>query len=209
MYDYIPNYYEDIREARAIIDSDANSIAEINVNIDDVLAQFSVDTATWGLEIWERFVGLPSASKYTVWDSMEQQSVIFDTLELKTWDLIQRSFVASLDERRSAVKSRLRGTGTVTKDLIKSVCAAYTGGTVDIAEISNEFRVQVIFTDITGVPSNIAALESVIRDIMPAHLVVEYVYRYLQWNELDGYVWSWDTLDAKDYTWDEFSVAIQ
>ena len=209
MYDYLPNYYEDIREARAIVDRSSVSIDQLNADIRDVLAQFYVDTATWGLAIWERIVGLPSAATFSVWDTMTQRSIIFDMLEKKTWDLIERSYAASLDERRSAVKSRLRGTGTVTKDLLISVCAAYTGGTVEIVEVPSEFRVQIVFTDITGVPSNMTTLQDVIREIMPAHLLIEYVYRYLRWNELDGYVWTWDTLDAKVYTWDAFSTAIQ
>jgi uncharacterized protein YmfQ (DUF2313 family) len=209
MYDYIPNYYEDIREARAIVDSGSATIAGLNADINDVLAQFYVDTATWGLAIWERIVGLPSAATYSVWDTMAQRSVLLDTLEYKTWDLIEKSYTLSLDERRSAVKSRLRGAGTVTKTMLVSVCAAYTGGTVEIIEIPADFRVQIVFTDITGVPLNMDALEAVVRDIMPAHLVIEYVYRYLRWSELDGYAWSWDTLDAKGYTWDAFSTAIQ
>ncbi|PFP30268.1 hypothetical protein COJ96_06030 [Bacillus sp. AFS073361] len=209
MIEYLPRFYEDIREARAIIDSDSDAVSELNVAIGDVLDQFHVDRATWGLEIWERLVGLPSAAKYTIWDSMKNQSVLFDTLEFKTWDLIERSYTSSLDERRAAVKSRLRGTGTVTKDMLKSVCASYTGGTVDINEFASEYRVQIVFTDIAGVPINMDALQAVVRDIMPAHLEIEYVYRYLRWTELDGYAWSWDTLDGKSYTWDEFSEAIQ
>ena len=208
MIEYLPSYYEDIREARAIIDSDDNAISELKVAIDDVLDQFHVDKATWGLEIWERFVGLPSGAKYTVWDTMTRQSVLFDMLELKTWDLIEKSYSLTLEERRSAVKSRLRGTGPVTKDTLKSVCASYTGGTVDIIEKSSEFKVQIVFIDVAGVPSNVDALQAVVRDIMPAHLEIEYVYRYLRWNELDGYVWTWDTLDGKTYTWDELSTAI-
>jgi hypothetical protein len=172
-----------------------------------VLAQFHVDTATWGLDIWERFVGLPSNATYSVWNSLEQRSVIFDGLEWKTWDAIEHSYV-SLDDRRAAIKSRLRGTGTVTKTMLKSVCASYTGGTVDIIEDSSAFKVQIVFTDIAGVPSNMDALQAVIRDIMPAHLLIEYVYRYLRWDELDGKAMSWDTLDADAYTWDEFSTAI-
>jgi uncharacterized protein YmfQ (DUF2313 family) len=207
--EYLPRYYEDIREARAIIDSDSDAISELNVAIDDVLDQLYVDRATWGLAIWERFVGLPSAANYSLWDTMSQRSVLFDILEYKTWNLIEKSYTASLDERRAAVKSRLRGTGTVTKDMLKSVCASYTGGTVDITEIADEYRVQIVFADVAGVPSNMDALQAVVRDIMPAHLEIEYVYRYLRWTELDGYAWSWDTLDGNSYTWDEFSEAIQ
>ena len=208
MYDYVPKYYQDIREARAIIDAGSGSIDELNVAIDDVLDQFYVDTATWGLDIWERIVGLPSMATYSVWSSMEKKSVIFDLLELKTWDTIERSYGASIDDRRAAIKSRLRGTGTVTKDMLKSVCASYTGGTVDIIENSSAFTVQIVFTDIAGVPSNMDALQAVVRDIMPAHLAIEYVYRYLRWDELDGKAMSWDTLDSDAYTWDEFSTAI-
>jgi hypothetical protein len=209
MHDYLPRFYEDIREANAILDSESKAISQLTNDINDVLAQFFVDTATWGLANWERFCGFPVIANNSVWDTISKRNVSFDSIEGDSWDLLEHSFLPNIDDRRSAIKSKLRGTGTVTKELIANVCAAYTGGTVEVHEFPSEYRIQIVFTDIAGVPTNINTLQSVISEIMPAHLIVEYTYRYLHWSELDGYAWSWDSLDAKDYTWDELSTAIQ
>lgn len=208
MFDYLPKIYEDFRESRGMVESEAAEMERLNALIADILSQFYVDTATWGLTEWERICGLPIAVNYTNYDAMAQNNVHYSTLEGFTWDEIESKYVPSANERRSAVKSKLRGFGTMTHAKIAEICGAYTGGTVAVKEYPAEYRVTIEFTDTTGVPANMETLQSVLRDLMPAHLVVEYLYRYLRWNELDSYAYSWDVLDAKVYTWDEFQEAV-
>jgi hypothetical protein len=209
MADAMPSYYRDFAIVDSMINASAIQLTNADNDIQDLLDQFFVDTATWGLAIWERLCGFPDAGTHSVWDAISGRSVSFDSIEGESWNMLESQFVSNADERRSAIKSQLRGAGTVTKAMIQNVCAAYTGGTVEVNEYSAEFRVEIVFTDIAGVPSNMDTLQSILSEIIPAHLVVDYVYRYLRWNELDSYNYTWDTLDAKDYTWDEFSTAIQ
>ncbi|WP_364149028.1 putative phage tail protein [Paenibacillus sp. LPE1-1-1.1] len=104
MNDYLPRYYGDIPVATNIIDREATESAQINADAYDVLAQMYVDTATWGLARWERIFGITPD-------------------ELKP-----------IDQRRSVIKSKLRGVGTVTTASIKSVAEAYANGQVEVTE---------------------------------------------------------------------------
>ncbi|WP_241674629.1 putative phage tail protein [Paenibacillus luteus] len=104
MHDYVPRYYEDIPVATNVLDREAAELAQLNADICDVLAQMFVDTSTWGLARWERIFGI-------------------------TTDIAK-----PIDQRRSVVKSRLRGVGTVTPAMIKSIAEAYSNGTVEVTE---------------------------------------------------------------------------
>jgi len=45
---------------RSVWDAQGHEIDRLNDTLDEILEQFFVDTATWGLELWEQFLGLPS-----------------------------------------------------------------------------------------------------------------------------------------------------
>jgi Uncharacterised protein conserved in bacteria (DUF2313) len=176
MFDYMPREYEDLRESRAIIKTEAVEFETLNDKIADVLAQFFVDTATWGLAYWERICGIPTDESKPI------------------------------DQRRSVIKSKLRGIGTVTVDLIKNVAEAYSYGEVDVTEDYANYTVIVTFVGERGVPANLTDIENALREIIPAHLAINYKFTYLRWSELDSYGWTWDALDAQMLSWDEFEI---
>jgi Uncharacterised protein conserved in bacteria (DUF2313) len=149
MYDYLPSYYEDIREARAIIDAESAQFEQLHADIADVLAQFFVDTATWGLANWERICGIP----------VDESKPI--------------------DQRRSVIKSKLRGIGTVTVDLIKNVAEAYYNGEVEVTEQPSLYTVKIKFVSKLGVPPNLADIQNALREIIPAHLAIDFEFSYL------------------------------
>ncbi|OME86932.1 hypothetical protein BK120_08390 [Paenibacillus sp. FSL A5-0031] len=111
MHDYLPRYYGDIPVASNVVDRGASETAQLNAAMYDVLAQMYVDTATWGLARWERIFNLATdVSK-------------------------------PIDQRRSVIKSRARGAGTVTKALIKEVAESFQNGEVEVTEYNrNYFR---------------------------------------------------------------------
>jgi uncharacterized protein YmfQ (DUF2313 family) len=208
LFDYMPKEYEEFLESQAIVGAQAVELAKLYRSMSDILSQFYVDTATWGLAEWEKLTGLPVAPDYSNWDALPRYNVAFSTVEGTTWDEFEKEFVPDLNERRSAVVSKLRGHGTLSKSKLAEICGAYTGGDVTVHEYPSEFRIVIEFTGEAGVPANMDTLQSVLAELIPAHLSVEYTYRYLRWNELDGYAWSWDVLDSNEYTWDEFSEAV-
>ena len=149
MFDYMPREYENCRESRAIVKTEAAEFEALNDAIDDVLAQFSFDTATWGLSHWERICGIPIDESKPV------------------------------EQRRSVIKSKLRGIGTVTVALIKNVAESWYNGEVEVTEQPSLYTVKIKFVSKLGVPPNLADIENALREIIPAHLAINFEFSYL------------------------------
>lgn len=62
------------------------------------------------------------------------------------------------------------------------------------------------FVDTMGTPPNIDDMKRAIEELKPAHMAVEYKYRYLVWDDLDDKQMTWDELDAASLTWNELEV---
>lgn len=190
MLGYVPKFIQTAKAYKAVIDSQGQEFDLIRNNLEDILKQFYVETATeWGIELWEQMLGFSSSAD------------------------------KPLNQRRSRVMARLRGIGTVNVNLIKNVVESYDCGTVEVLygyltysfDVVNitELPSQTIiirFIDSRGIPSNLEDLKEAIEEIKPAHLGIEYQFRYLTWNELDAQKITWDGLDEKNLTWDEFET---
>ena len=92
----------------------------------------------------------------------------------------------TLEERRTALIARWRGSGKCDVDLIQRVCDSWKNG-----EISVGFAEGVIvltFVGAYGVPeaAELAALQDAVKHTIPCHLAVIYLYRYLLVREVDG-----------------------
>lgn len=149
LFQYLPNYYQDIREFQTLIGTENEEVEQLSVTIDEVLEQFYVDTATWGLANWERICGIPVDESKPV------------------------------EQRRSVVKSKLRGIGTVTVALIKNVAESWYNGEVEVTEQPSLYTVKIKFVSKLGVPSNLADIQNALREIIPAHLAINFEFSYL------------------------------
>lgn len=78
-----------VQEVLSAKEGEFNNIQEVQA---DILAQFKVDTATWGLTWWERSLGLPTASNPTGIVDIEQDDPIiryfgeWQTIDLRAED---------------------------------------------------------------------------------------------------------------------------
>jgi hypothetical protein len=108
-----------------------------------------------------------------------------------------------LDQRRSAVMSKLRGYGTVTISKIKNVCAAFGNGEVQITEKPSTYEFEIKFNSILGVPPNMDDLKNVIELIKPAHLGVTYVYSYNTYDQLNSKYASYNAVVTANRTYDQ------
>jgi len=106
----------------------------------------------------------------------------------------------SADTRRGKILSRLRGTGTVTKAMIRNVANSFVYGEIDIIEQPNNYTFIVKFISKKGVPPNIEDIKAAIEDIKPAHLAVEYIFTYRMWQEVKSMLSDWQA--AKSYSWE-------
>lgn len=92
----------------------------------------------------------------------------------------------TLEERRSALIARWRGSGKCDVDLIQRVCDSWRNG-----EISVGFAKGVIvltFVGAYGMPDNtaLAALRDTIEQTVPCHLAVKYLWRWLLVREVSA-----------------------
>lgn len=108
--------------------------------------------------------------------------------------------------RRERIKAKIRGIGTVTKEMVKDVAASYSNGEVEVIEDTANYRFIIKFVGVKGIPANMADLIITINEIKPAHLAFEFEYTYITWNEFDSYNKTWAEWDGLNLTWDEFEV---
>ena len=105
-----------------------------------------------------------------------------------------------LETRRGRILSKLRGTGTVTKTMMKNVAASFVNGEIEIVEYALEFLFAVKFMSKQGIPYNLADIQKVIEDIKPAHLAVEYIFTYRLWQDVLNTLADWN--ETRNYTWE-------
>lgn len=155
----IPERYLTSPEICEIVDAIQPELDSIQDAIDDVLAQLMLDTATWGLSLWESDYGMESNASQT------------------------------LTERRDHVRSKLRGAGTMSCEALERIAAGFVAGQTDITEIPRQYLLQVSFVGQYGVPSNIDDLKSILAAMRPAHLAIEYIIQYHLWKDYAGHTW--------------------
>lgn len=97
--DYAPPELAEQRVFSQIYEAQDKQIDKLDENIQDLLNQFFIETATWGLQYWEEeFNIIPN---------------INDTYEI----------------RRNRILAKKRGQGTTTKEVIKNICNSYVDNT--------------------------------------------------------------------------------
>lgn len=173
LIDYVPPYYGELLESSELLSAEDAEFARLTASIDDLLLQFNVSTATWGLREWERICGIVTDTNKT------------------------------LGERRSNIKARLRGAGVVTAAHIKNVADGYYGGETEIIERYSEYLIVVKFTSSYGVPSNLTDLQEVLREIIPAHLAIDYEFKFVTYGMLKDTGLTYGEMKALGLTYGE------
>lgn len=169
----LPIFMRSSKIYQEIFTGEENQLTLLDADIADIEKQLNIDTATWALAVYEEELG------------------------------IKTELNKPLEERRSVIKSKWRGTGKVDAKLIQIVAEAYSNGEV---AVSFNGKMIVKFIGTRGVPPNIQDLERAIDDIRPAHLPFQFKYTYLAWKELDAYNRTWDQWDALNLTWNQLET---
>lgn len=138
--DYLPEKYQASRETVAFQEAIQPEIGRIWQAREDFLLQLDPRSASgWGLELWEAAFGLRPLAS------------------------------SSLDQRRSRVVARIRGVGTVTAEMLRSVVESFLVHDVDVTEHPRENRVDIEF-QADGVSPDLDDMAAALLEILPAHL---------------------------------------
>ena len=176
LIDLVPSYHKSSKYTADILQAMDRQTEKLLNAKDDLLAQLNVRTATWGLELWEKALG------------------------------IQIDATKPYPFRRSRIESKLRAQGITTKIMIKNVAESFSNGVVDIIEHPELYLFDVKFIGTLGIPPNMDDLSAAIEEIKPAHLAYRYIYTYFTWDMAETYGYSWDEWESKNLTWNEFEI---
>ena len=137
----IPERLRKIPELMAVIGAEEPEAQAAYDAAVDFLAQLNVDTATWGLALWEFEYG------------------------------IQTDASKSLDARRTVLKAKMRGAATTTAAQIRRIVNAYTGNdSCKVTEYPREYLVGVSYTLDLDKQDCVDACRASLREALPAHL---------------------------------------
>lgn len=115
-----------------------------------------------------------------------------------------RKGTKSLEDRRSAVQAGWKRGGRIGIVEIQAAANSWRDGVVEV-----DFKPPIIivtFVSEYGIPKDLDGLKAAIEIIKPAHLAVEYIFKFLTWDEFDAYGKTWDEWDKLNLTWDQLEV---
>jgi uncharacterized protein YmfQ (DUF2313 family) len=170
---YLPRYYEDFPVVRSMMGATSGEIERIDLTARDIFDQFFIDTATWSIARWEALYGIKTPADSTL----------------------------SITDRRAAVKVQMQSKRVMSKQGIKDVFETFNGMEVAVTENNPAYSVQIKFTDLRGVPSNLPEIIAQMSNLLPAHLAVVYAYTWFLWSEWDNKNITWGALDGIGMTY--------
>ena len=176
---YLPGIYKHSRLMRAIMAADGKELSDLSEVCDGVFKEMLIDTAVDKIPDYEKSL------------------------------CITPDINATLEERRSNIKSKMRGYGVLTADRLKEIIEAYAKGDVEITENFSSYTITVKFVNRVGRPSNMEDVKNVVNNVIPAHIAIEYVFIYNDWENISGSTWqaltaiTWDDVLNKEVTANE------
>lgn len=105
----------------------------------------------------------------------------------------------SLADRRSTVMAKWISDGVPSLKMIQKVADSWSLGKTKCSYA--DLVISVEFTD-KGIPTGINDLIRAIEDVKPAHIAVNYIYKYNTWNDVNTMTWA----SASDVTWEGIMV---
>lgn len=136
-----PDYHYVSEQSKAIIETLEGASLEAKAALADVMDQFFVHTATWGLTLWERQVGL-------------------------TTDPSQ-----SIDARRMAIKQQLVAEGNTTAEMVRGLAETITGYEARVTVNDDySFSLSFWGETDRLADIDVSEVRSIVERIKPAHL---------------------------------------
>ena len=146
---YLPSFIVKGNILKDIFESQQAEVDLLNNNIQDLIDNLFVETATWSLENWEK--------KYNIPIDLD------DTLE----------------NRRSRILARMVSKGQpFTKETIEAIANQFTNGSVEVIEHLEDDYFTVKFVSTKGIPPKIQDVYDAINEVKASWLDIDYEFKY-------------------------------
>ena len=137
----VPAYHYESAKSKALIDMLEDASLEAKAALEDVMAQFFVATATWGLALWEQQVGIETDNSL------------------------------SLASRRAAIRQKLVASGNTTSEMVRQLAETITGYEAKVEVNSDYSFSLSFWGETNQLATiEVEELKTVVEQIKPAHL---------------------------------------
>lgn len=138
----LPDYYQSSPPVSELERALGTQAAQLMSAKEDTLSQLWVETATWGLDRWEQWCGLPT-----------------ELSRPYSW-------------RRQRILAKLLGQGVTTAELIAEVVASFGfyREQVSVVEHCEDYTLEIILSDLAQIPTSTENIADAVNEIKPAHL---------------------------------------
>ena len=120
----------------------------------------------------------------------------------------RRPVAASAKRMREALAALLRiGGDSFTLEAINDTISG-CGVHARVDETDTPGTVEVSFPNIPGIPEGFEEISRIIEDILPAHLLIQYVYWYITWEELERKLACWQDIEDRQLTWRQLETLV-
>jgi hypothetical protein len=155
---YIPRYYKDSAHAQAIFNAETSESVRLHSNVIDVLNQFYIQTATWGLDRWEE---------------------LFD---------IETDYSLSYEDRRTDLLERIEGYYLITPKILTDVTWKKPMYGSEIIQDFPNYKVTVKITEFRAVeesldPKKFKKFVNKMRALVPSHMELIIAFTWVPWDE--------------------------
>ena len=82
------------------------------------------------------------------------------------------------------------------------------GLNVAVSEAAEPGVVNVRFPDVPGIPEGFDRMRQIIEDILPAHVLIQFLFWYMTWEQLEARGLTWQMILEENMTWQEFETMV-
>ena len=170
----MPDRYYRHSQTTAILEALEKQSSASAAQVNDLLDQFFVETATWSLYLWESKYGIP----------------------------VNESI--PLEDRRSAVRDKMTAAGNTTAEMVRQLAVALTGyeARVVVHSADYSFSLEFLGKENTLADIDVSQVRKMVEQIKPAHL--QFIISGLTWSNIESVGLTWQWFDDTPTTWAEF-----
>lgn len=106
-----------------------------------------------------------------------------------------------------AALCRIGGDSFTLAAINNTICGC--GLNAAVTETNTPGTVTVRFPDVPGVPAGFESLSRIIEDILPAHLVTQYLFWYVTWADLEDRELTWQKIQEEALNWRKLEVFVR
>jgi len=168
-----PIWYDQAQTVNAVLEGEGEQLTQFQADVAAVnSARMPQTSPDWACTRWEQELGLTVAPPGM-----------------------------SLIDRQNRILARFRGIGTTIYRL-KTIASTFGYGSISIQPGIEDWTLYIGFTDLYGVPPNLDAHQSEIRNNVEAHLGLVWAFHFTLWQEVKNTGVLWCQLLTAGVPWD-------